>query len=876
MRNNNKKVIRKLSDRSLKKNRMSNIFVLTAIVLTSLLFTTLFSLGAGLIQVTEEQTMRQIGTRGHAGLKNVTWDQYEKITANPTVKEHSYNIFLGTATNPELTKRSTEIRYTEAKDLGYGFVSLKEGRLPEQEDEILVDTVVMDLLGVPHELGAKITLSYSFLDKTIVDTFTVCGWYVTDMIAGASEAYISRDYLDTISQGYTEEDFVKGYEENRIGAGLIQGTMMFANSRNIEEKVRTIIAESGFSPEEIEYGINWAYLSEAGKDLDVFSSVIVVVAFLVIMLTGYLIIYNIFRISIAGDIRFYGLLKTIGATKKQIKALVMRQAVLLSVIGIPIGLMIGYGIGNLSIPFLLSVMESTSTTDFHLSANPYIFVLSALFTLVTIYISCRRPGKIAGSVSPIEAAKYSETNTMKEKKKHTIHGARIYAMAFSNLKRGGRRTVITILSLSLSIVLLTEVITFTKSFSMDKYLEAMLTGDFMISSISLTNYNVDYDMTLPEDYYLAVSNQEGIEKSARMYTTKKTVDHVLTDAAKKKFQEFYEQGYIETFAGKPYSREEMVQKVIRDNEPIGETRYSFDESLLEKLKVVDGTFDLEKFKSGDYVLLVRSSDWKESYYKPGDEIALRYHTTDSKEVMNYYNNQQTGRYLWTNDRTKEYQVMAVVELPTGMTTRRFDFDRFTTILPLGEFLKQQGEDSYCFSASFWVADDKEDAFLNYLKDYSTKIDPNTDYDSKETLRQELTSMTRAISIVGRVLSFIIGLIGLLNFINTILTSVITRKRELTMLQSIGLTNRQLRQMLVYEGSYYILLTAVISFLGGSALSLSVIKALGNVVAYFNYQFTILPYVTVLPIFFVLGILVPGIAYKKVNKLSIVERLRDTE
>ena len=876
MRNNNQKVIRKLSDRSLRKNRMSNVLVLVAIVLTSLLFTTLFSLGSGLIQITEEQTMRQVGTRGHAGLKNVTWEQYEKITAHPMVKEHSYNIFLGAATNPELVKRSTEIRYTEAKDLGYGFVSLKEGRLPEKEDEILVDTAVMDLLGVPHELGAQLTLKYSFLDKVVENTFTVCGWYVTDMIAGASEVYISREYLDKITEGYTEEDFVKGYEENGIGAGLIQGTLMFANSQNIEGRVQTIIAESGYAPEEIEYGINWAYFSEAGQDVDAFSSIVLVIAFLVIMLTGYLIIYNIFRISIAGDIRFYGLIKTIGATKKQIRYLVLRQAVLLSVMGIPIGLILGYGIGNLAMPLFLSAMNTISTAGFHLKANPYIFIFSAVFTLVTIFISCRRPGKIAGSVSPIEAAKYSETNTIKKKKKHGVHGARIYAMAFSNIKRQGKRTVITILSLSLSIVLLTEVNTFTKSFSMDQYLESMLTGDFMISSISLTNYHVDYDMKLPEDYYHAVSSQEGIEKSARMYTTKQRANHTLSEAARKKYQELYEQGMIQTDAGKPYSREEEVQKVIRDNEPIVETRYSFDEALLSKLKIVEGTFDPEKFKTGNYVLLALYPNREETYYQPGDKIELQYHTSDSKEVIKYYNNQQLARYIWTNDRIKEYEVMAIVDLPSSMTVRRYSPDCLTTVLPLEEFLSQQGEDAYCFTASFWVEDEKESAFLNYLKDYTTKVDPNTDYESKETLRQELTSMTSAISIVGRVLSFIIGLIGLLNFINTMLTNVITRKRELTMLQSIGLTNRQLRRMLVYEGCYYILLTAFISLLVGSALSLSVIKALGNVVAYFNYQFTILPYITVLPIFFAFGMLVPGIAYKKVNKLSIVARLRETE
>ncbi len=876
MRNNNKKVIRKLSDRSLRKNRMSNSFVLVAIILTSILFTTLFSLGSGLLQITEEQTMRQIGTRGHAGLKNVTREQYEKITSHPMVREHSYNILLGVATNTELAKRSTEIRYTEAKDLEYGFVRLEEGRLPEKEDEILVDTAVMDMLGVPHELGAKITLRFSFLDKTIADTFTVCGWYVTDMIAAASQVYIAREYLDRISQGYTEEDFVKRYEDHGIGAGLLQGTLMFANSRDIEERVRTIITDSGFSPEEIEYGINWAYLAEAGRDIDTFSSAIIVVVFLVIMLTGYLIIYNIFRISIAGDIRFYGLIKTIGATKKQIKALVMRQAVLLSVIGIPIGLVLGFGIGNLAVPLLLSAMETMSTVGFHLNANPYIFLFSALFTLVTIYISCRKPGRIAGSVSPVEAAKYSEKNIVKRRMKHTMHGAKIYAMAFANLKRSGRRTVVTILSLSLSIILLTEVITFTKSFSMDRYLEAMLTGDFMISSISLTNHQVDYDLTLPEEFYRSASSQEGIEKSARMYTTKQKVNHLLSKAASKKYQELYEQGVLETDAGKSYSKEEEIQKVIRENEPIVETRYSYEEILLDKLKIVDGSFDPEKFKTGNYVLLALYPDRKETYYKPGDKIGLQYHTSDSKKVMKYYNNGQISRDVWTNDKTKEYEVMAIVELSSSMTTRRYSKDCLTTVLPLKEFKELQGDDAYCFTASFWVKDEKEKAFLEYLKNYTTKIDPNTDYASKETFRQELTSMTRAISIIGRVLSFIIGLIGLLNFINTMLTNVIMRKRELTMLQSIGLTNQQLRRMLIYEGSYYILLTAIISLLVGSALSLSVIKALENVVAYFNYQFTVLPYVVVLPVFFILGMLVPGIAYQRVNKLSIVERLRDTE
>lgn len=108
--------------------------------------------------------------------------------------------------------------------------------------------------------------------------------------------------------------------------------------------------------------------------------------------TGYLIIYNIFQISVAGDIRFYGLLKTIGTTPRQLKRIIRQQALLLCLIGIPAGLLLGYGIGAVLVPVVLrSTQLDTGITT--ISTSPVIFLGSMLFALLTVLLSCSKPGK---------------------------------------------------------------------------------------------------------------------------------------------------------------------------------------------------------------------------------------------------------------------------------------------------------------------------------------------------------------------------------------------------------------------------------------------------------------------------------------------------
>ena len=216
--------------------------------------------------------------------------------------------------------------------------------------------------------------------------------------------------------------------------------------------------------------------------------------------------------------------------------------------------------------------------------------------------------------------------------------------------------------------------------------------------------------------------------------------------------------------------------------------------------------------------------------------------------------------------------MAVAEIPYSMTEKRFAINGLTTILPKDELLEQDGL-AEPFAASFKVEDDKEAAFAQFLENYTRQVDPNMAYQTKEGLRGEFITMIKTVSLIGGALAFVVAIVGVLNFINTMLTSVITRKREFAMLQSIGLTDSQLKSLLLYEGIYYLVFTAISSIVVGSVLSLTVVRAFNDIAAWFNYQYTILPFVVTIPVFLFIAFGVPAIAYRYLKRYSIVERLR---
>lgn len=822
--NNNRAIINKITKRSLKANKLRNIFAIIAIALTTILFTSLFTIGMGMKETMEQQSMRQAGGYAHGSFKDLTKEELDNIKDHPLIKKLGYSIMLSMGENKEFLKHHTEIRYatdTQA-EMWYSYPS--KGKMPEKENELATDTTVLDLLGVPHKIGEKVTIEYSIGEEKFSEEFVLSGFWDGDEVFPASMVFVTREYIDkklaNIDAGMTKE--------RGMDAGLIYADVMFRNSLNIEENMGKVLKDNGYSmdqssPNHIKTGVNWGYMSSSFK-LDPSTVAAVLAGILLIILTGYLIIYNIFQISVIRDIRFYGLLKTIGTTPRQIKEIIRRQALLLSVIGIPIGLIIGYTIGNILLPV---IMLTSNLRASYISFNPVIFIGATFFSLVTVYISCRKPGRIASKVSPVEATRFVDATAKGKGQKKSLNGGKVYRMAFSNILRNKPKTVVVIISISLSLILLNSVFTFTNGFDMDKFLKKFVITDFTAANANyfnvLKNFNSEDDV-ISEQMIESISRIEGVENGGRIYYNLK---HSSTKA---------------------------------DGQETNIQLYGLDDFPLSQLNIFEGKLDLEKLKTGNYIIEGVGSDdygnieYETSKFNIGDRITVTFE----------------------NNVEKVYEVMAKAVVEHNMSVRySFWGSNCTLYLPAKEFaskIKNPLTMSYVFN----VRDEYINQAESFMEDYTNKIEFQMDYESKQKFVDQFKGLQKMFLLVGGALSFIIGIIGLLNFINSMLTSIISRRREFAMLQSIGMTNKQLNRMLVLEGVFYALAAIVNSVIFGSLLSLIIVRPLGSNLWFFNYKFVMMPIFILSPILILVSVIVPFVSFISVNKQTIVERLREAE
>ena len=221
-------------------------------------------------------------------------------------------------------------------------------------------------------------------------------------------------------------------------------------------------------------------------------------------------------------------------------------------------------------------------------------------------------------------------------------------------------------------------------------------------------------------------------------------------------------------------------------------------------------------------------------------------------------------------RDVEYTVAALVTVPSALSYRYYGADEF--VMGAETFIRDTGTDSVMYYA-FDTTEEANSAMEAFLKDYTENENPQFDYESKATYAGEFESTRSMFLLLGSALSFIVGLVGVLNFFNAILTGITARRRELAVLQSIGMTARQLRTMLALEGLLYTLGAALLALVLIVATAPFVGPGLNGFIWFFTYRFTIWPIAVVLPLFGALGVLIPLLSCRAAQRFSVVERLR---
>ena len=211
----NKKIIRTLSNRSFLSNRTRNRIAILAIALTTLLFTALFTIGSGLMENIQRQTMRQAGGDGMAVLKYITDDIYEDVKDHPLIKDISYNRILSSSIdNEELLKRHGELYYMDEVGIRLGFCEPIEGTIPREEDDLMMDTKTAALLGVDLKIGTPVSLLLTVHGEQVTRQFKLCGWWEADPVFQVSILVTSRAYVDAHQEElynsyYTDSDLTE-------------------------------------------------------------------------------------------------------------------------------------------------------------------------------------------------------------------------------------------------------------------------------------------------------------------------------------------------------------------------------------------------------------------------------------------------------------------------------------------------------------------------------------------------------------------------------------------------------------------------------------------------------------------------------------------
>lgn len=838
-----------LNKRIYKQNRGRNLVAVLAIVLTTLMFTTLFVLSQSLDKNLVEMTFRQTGYDAQASFKGITEEQAAQIAAHPDVAEVGNSIVIGLGQDQRFAGRQVEVRWADESYAVHSFAAPAAGRLPQNADEIALDTMILDRLGVPHTLGETVTFQWMSDLKSrevITSTFSLCGFWEGNESLYSSMAWVSRGFADDAVAA------IGGYDPDTM-MGMHMAQVSLYRDSDIEGDINRILEETGLT--ELEYGVNLAYSPDMSR-MAVQEKLPMYLGMILVFVSGYLIIYNVFQISITTDIQFYGKLKTLGMTKRQLKRLIYAQSARLCVVGIPIGLLLGYLLGVVLVPVLISFQEGSA------SASPVIFIGSAVFAALTVLFSSMRPAALAGKVSPMEALRYNDVQNTGRLTKRRQGSASLCGLAWSNLGRNRKRTFIVICSLTLGLTLMSCYYAKNASFDMEKYLEWLTIADFQLDDATSAAYMTGYDphsATLNEELTARVEALDGLESVGHLYSHETQIE--LSEQTIRNLKGFYSVERLDSWASYDPSGVEALKRAIREKKASA-VIYGLDGIPLDVYSReeywTNGGFDGELFATGEYVLAVG----------PGVEQGMHEETMPTVSV---------GDHVTIEGR--DYTVMTVLnnlDPVTGGAREGGVQDDFCLefIMPAETFC-QCWKDNMLRKLYFNVSDEKMEEAQGMLDRYVSETGSNLSVTSRQTMSEQYGRETRSAAVMGNTISMVIALVGVLNFINSMVTAIISRKREFAMIQSVGMTKRQLCMMLTAEGLYYAGMTLVSSYiLSAVAVGVGVRSMVEG--GFTTFRFTLLPLMCCTPLLLLLAILIPYLCFRNLEKRSIVERLRGAE
>lgn len=825
-------IVTKTALANFKQNRSRNILIGVAITLTAMLLTIVPTVIFGMVDVQFEAVDRVYPTF-HAMLRDVDEKNAESMLEDEGLTKVGLREDAAYMTTGS-PKVSIAMVCVDENTAAFNKMKLKEGKMPRTADEIVVSAGLLKAMGLEGGIGDRITIPFQAVEEGGLGFTQEKDFIISGMTKNSKEAKEKGLYSSLVSKEFTDEIIPEGEHRYRVYFRIADSERMTTDA--IEEIIKGVGETYSVNKDNVVN--NTEYLFANYVDPAMYSGMVILM--IIIILAGVLTIYSIYYVSMMNKVQEYGKLKAIGATKRQLRQLVFREGLAVAVIAIPIGLVIG------SLSGLFVIKKTVGVTD---AANnvlakeirsileageisfikPWILLVAAAAALAAVGISLVRPMQIAAKISTIEAIRFQNTDKKRKKKERKGYDEmNIRKLTASNLGRNKRRTVITICTLGVTGILFIVIATILSCMNPEIMTREDIRSDILVSIDSSSG-----DKMHPE------WERRNIQKNNPL--TKELREQIAAiDGVKE----------IETSTAASAALPEFEEK---DGTPLSVGFNGLSEKALKELDkyLKAGSLDDKKLADGTGIILnkVFLIGQSEKGWKIGDKLELEIY--DGDETI-----------------TKEFEIVALTEAPFSLAG---DLNIPASVM------YEMCENDVTEDLNIYTESGKAESVADTIKGY---------IDGQETLGmmtwQERLKTSKAqigyMEFACYALLFVFGLISILNLVNTMINSVYVRRRELGVLQAIGLSGKQTIRMLQLEGLFYTAGTLLLSIGIGSMAGYGCFQwaKAESIMNIKIYHYPVVPALILAVVILLVQILITYLVNNNFKKQSLIDRVRFSE
>ncbi|MDE6887378.1 MAG: ABC transporter permease [Eubacterium sp.] len=811
-------VIREIALKKLASQKQRNRIACLAIMLTTFMIYTLCSIGLSFWESMRLQEIYAAGVDADLLLAEFTPRQQEVLEDRGLCERIGYITRVATLGNTkELGVNGAGFYYADGAcledQIAPAMLSM-EGSFPVREREILVPDWFASKLGVlPGQLGTQVELviyyggvdgDFNRLSENETAAFTVCGIYEdnsVNYIHNTAYIYVSRDFWEAAP---FEDEQYKSAAYLTLKQGIGRGELL----RELD-----LAKGQELTPFKQQYAENDDGVLEVGLGV------------LLVIVCGSLIIYNILSLSAAQDIRFFGQLKTLGVTKRQLKSYMRYQIWWLCLLGVPGGLALAVPLSAFVVPQAVYALRTVDQVQ--VSFSPLLFVGTALLSVFTVVIGSLRPLRMAAGVSPIAAAQYVNVSVRKKECKRKRDS--MLSIAWRNVFRSRKSAFVVFLSLFLAVMLF-----FTLDGLLSGYSASALVGNSMYYDIVVEGVNGSFsEQTLRE--VAAIPGVASMEEMRMLKPQSSEADWLKV--SEPKLQMYCDKVRADLSEINIAAVESAIQGDLYKMSMIGIGQQEF--ARISEACGMEA--DKEAFQSGAVgIWLCNTFEDDEQLLMPQDAQTVYLGGLKGQKVTI----PRMERVACTSSMLLLMQEVA----PNILVSN----DTLCAIA-----------DTFVFRLNIQLEQPQADAQVQTALKGILGDSPMISIDSKQDKVEKNESSFSTIRTLASVMSLILFFIGIMNFINTMYAGILARQKELEMLECIGMSKKQVKQMLIAEGMLYMLVTAGLVLTLGAAIYLQAYAAFTKLADWAQLRYPLRAAGITGTVMLIMAVAVPLMAYRSI-------------